>query len=293
MATINERLAGLLAHFQNYRFQTLHFALARSLMALGSMSTLLFTDIALLIDPLGTETGAAHGNVLYGISIFRLLPGNIVLAKWICVILLCGVVSGYYPRVTCFFHWWTSASMVTSFRLFDGGDFIAQIMTLLLIPICLQDGRANHWKGLEPRDGESHVFAGVAHALIRLQVAVVYLVASVSKLSVHEWANGTAVYYWIDHPLVAAPPYLSGMLSFFTHHPVLVVLLTWGVLALEFGLFLCLFFPLGIRRRFLSIALGFHFMIFLVHGLFSFFLAMSGALLLYLGGFRKKNTRLG
>jgi|GEM_PF-7020792 len=132
-------------------------------LALGSLSTLLFTDISLLIDPLGTESGAAHGDVLYGISIFRLLSDNILLAKWICVVLLCCVVSGYYPRVTCFFHWWTSASMVASFRLFDGGDFITQVMTLLLIPICLQDGRANHWKGLDPRGGESQVFAGVAY----------------------------------------------------------------------------------------------------------------------------------
>lgn len=283
----NKRIFGLLEYFKNYDFETVNFAFARSLIALGSLSTLLFTDISFLIDPIGTESGAAYGEVLYKISIFNFLSDNIVLAKWICVILLCSVISGYYPKITCFFHWWVSTSMVTSFRLFDGGDFLTQIITLLLIPICMQDNRKNHWDKRTIHSRESQALAGISYSLIRLQVAIVYLVASISKLSIHEWANGTAVYYWVDHPLVAAPSYLQGLLSLFTHNSLFVVIHTWSVLALEFGLFLCLFFRPKIRRYFLFIAVGFHFMIFLVHGLFSFFLAMSGAIWLYLNDFKK------
>ena len=62
----------------------------------------------------------------------------------------------------------------------------------------------------------------------------------------------------------------------------MVKLLTWGVLALELGLALCIFFPARIRKKLLWPALIFHFLIVINFGLVTFFFSIAALLILYL-----------
>jgi antimicrobial peptide system SdpB family protein len=118
--------------------------------------------------------------------------------------------------------------------------------------------------------------------VIRLQVAVVYLHASVGKMKVEEWTNGTAVYYWFLHPVFGAADWLRPVLVPLLMSPVPVTVLTWGAVILELILFAGLFMERRHRRWLLWVGLAFHFGIVLVHGLVGFFFAMAGALILYL-----------
>jgi hypothetical protein len=63
---------------------------------------------------------------------------------------------------------------------------------------------------------------------------------------------------------------------------VLVVPVTWSVLLFELALAAALIAPLRFRTRLLPVAILFHVGIALVHGMPTFALTMSGALVLYL-----------
>jgi predicted DCC family thiol-disulfide oxidoreductase YuxK len=116
----------------------------------------------------------------------------------------------------------------------------------------------------------------------RVQVAFLYLQASVLKSKVEEWANGTAMYYWLLHPSFGVPNWLRVVARVVVTVPVGVALLTWGVVALEFFLAIGLFLPSRARRYLLFAGLGLHTGIALLMGLTSFSLTMAAALLLLL-----------
>ena len=161
------------------------------------------------------------------------------------------------------------------------------VLTLLLIPVTLTDSRRWHWEvaPLGSRRYGSKVSAIIANSallVIRVQVALIYIIACTAKLGVTEWRNGTAVYYWFLHPVFGLPGYLRSYFVPFLENRVVVTLMTWSVFSLEAVLFAGLFMHKDGRRILLRIGIIFHFMIVIALGLFSFFLAMWAALILFL-----------
>lgn len=76
-------------------------------------------------------------------------------------------------------------------------------------------------------------------------------------------------------------------------NPYLVTGMTWGTLLLEILLFMGIAISKSEPKRkyLLCLGIGFHFLIGLFFGLWTFFITMTGALILYLGprdGFTKK-----
>ncbi len=262
--------------------------LARTLLALGTFCTLLFNDADTLFRPLGVELGMASTQVpMLRLSLFSIFSGSdLHLGRWIALGLLALVASGWCPRFTGIAHWWVSASLAASGVIVDGGDQVAAVLTLLLVPVTLCDGRRWHWSpapapaGGAAAEGQTLV-ARSAILVVRIQIALIYFFACVEKLRVEEWRNGTALYYWLSHPVFGAPGADNTLVPLLAH-PAVVTPLTWGVLALE----ALLFAGLGLDRRRRPLLLGagllFHAGIAVLHGLFSFALAMGAALLIYL-----------
>lgn len=262
---------------------------ARTLLALGTLSTLAAHDADMLFRPLGVEAGEAlSGTVLLRFSIFSLLSGSrLELARWLCVAGLCLVASGWRPRLTGLLHWWISASFAASCVIVDGGDQVTAVLTLLVLPLVLTDPRRSHWAAApETSPGAAAaaraLIARSALLVIRIQVALIYLVSCASKFAVREWTNGTALYYWFLHPVFGVSGWRRDLLLPVLTHPAGVALLTWGVLAFEALLFAGLVMEKRLRPGLLAAGCLFHFGTVVVHGLFSFFLAMAGALVLYL-----------
>jgi antimicrobial peptide system SdpB family protein len=224
------------------------------------------------------------------ISLFCLLRDHLQLAKAVAIVGLAVVASGWRPRFTGVIHWWITFSFMSSSVLVDGGDQVASVLTLFLIPISLMDGRRWHWERpaatITPEysatEKARRMFAGFALWMIRLQVAVIYLHAAVAKSAVPEWMNGTALYYWFTDPTFGAPSWLAPAVTILVTHGTALTLVTWSVVALEFSLFAGLF----AKDRYLSILLVigafFHLGIGLIHGLISFSIIMLGALILFL-----------
>ncbi|PZG39838.1 hypothetical protein C1I98_23110 [Spongiactinospora gelatinilytica] len=82
------------------------------------------------------------------IGLFCLVPpttGALTAAKPAAAVVLVWVAGGWRPRLSAIPHWWVCFSFSTSSNIIDGGDQVAAITSLLLIPICLTDGRRWHW----------------------------------------------------------------------------------------------------------------------------------------------------
>lgn len=177
--------------------------LSRTLLAAGTLGTLVCTDPSTIFGGNGFK---GIPSVLREDLLFGLLQDHLFWARAIagCVLLL--VISGYRPKLTALPHWWVTVSFAHGCAVPDGGDHVATILTLLMIPVAITDPRKNHWHA--PVTGESrrrvmaNEVAWVTLQVMRIQVAFIYAYSAVAKLSVPEWANGTALYYWLTDPTI-------------------------------------------------------------------------------------------
>lgn len=258
---------------------------ARTLLAIGTLLTLLCNDVPTLFGtPKGLLRDGQQPAWMLSANFFGMAAHRLEWMRWLAVVILAITASGWRPRVTTLPHWWVTWSVWTACVPVDGGDQISAVLTLLLIPVGVTDPRNSHWQR-SPHDDEPAWqvrLASTALILCRIQVAAVYLHAAVGKLGVEEWRNGTAVWYWFLDPLIGVPRWAQDAVADALAPAVVVVGLTWGTIALEFALAFALVMPLQQRKPLLPVALLFHTGIVLVHGLVSFSLAMSAALVLLL-----------
>jgi antimicrobial peptide system SdpB family protein len=256
--------------------------LGRSLLATGTLLTLLLNSNSILFDP---NILSEPGTLLQKAGIFFLMSEHLLIAKLLCILILLAVISGWYPKITGVLHWYISYSFFTSCNIVDGGDHITAVMTFLLIPITLTDPRKNHWYGVHT--SVETLKATIARAffiLIQIQVCAIYFHAFVGKIGVEDWLNGTAAYYWLTHEFFGIHRALNPLFNSILANPFAVTLVTWGTLVLEFLLASCILLDKHSNRRYFMLAAGllFHFSILVIHGLFTFFFAISACLFLYL-----------
>lgn len=261
------------------------YGLSRSLLAISTGLTLLVNPTGVL-QPLN-GSGAVIESTLASLSLFQVVPRDwLGTAEVVAGVLLLGVATGYRARYTGFIHWWLTFSVSTGYLLIDGGDQLASILTLLLLPVTLTDPRRWHWSplpgGVRVPGELAWLVASFALGLVRLQVAGVYFHASVAKFAVEQWTDGTALYYWLLHPLFGCPTWLQPVLAPLLLLGPVVTLLTWSVLALEFALAAGLLSARVYRPWLLAGGVVLHSGIIVVHGLVSFGLVMFGALVLFL-----------
>jgi antimicrobial peptide system SdpB family protein len=265
------------------------YGLARTILALGTLGTLLCSPASSLFRP---AVGLPNWPICVDATRFGLFclasRAHLELARWLAIAILALVASGWRPRFTGVLHWWVSCSLATSAILIDGGDQITAVLTLLLIPVTLTDARRWHWSPSiqESRSQRWEDFARLialtAFMAIRVQVSGVYFHSFVAKLKVPEWTDGTALYYWFTHPVFGATPALSAVIKPLLDNAWTLTFMTWGALGLELVLFSALFMKDRYRVPLLVCGLCFHLGIALIHGLISFAFAMFAALLLYL-----------
>lgn len=264
------------------------FAIGRSILALGTFLSILCNDSYVLFYSNSRILENATTNSVNHINLFYYFRyENILYAKIIALIILLSVIIGYLPRITCFLHWWVSFSYLNAVTLIEGGDQITMILTFFLIPIMFfRRINTNHWS---ISDRKSNIYSNIIQhmtlSVIRIQMALLYLHAAVGKTKVPEWIDGTSLYYWFNHPTFGFPAYLGFALTPIINSELILPLVTWGVIAIEFCLFGALFAPERKYKYFLLLGFLFHFSIIFIHGLPNFFLAMFGGLVLYLGGF--------
>lgn len=294
LKSLNSKIDKIIFSLLEYNIFTNCLGLARAVLALGTLLTLLFNKSSVLFTPSGSSVQSLDFIIVRRFSFFNLLTLSMLdLLIWIAIAVLILVISGWRPQITCFLHAYISLSLINSAVTIEGGDQITSNLTLLLIPICICDPRKNHWLRFEENRvnriglNERVLISNFFHSIIRLQVALVYFHSAVGKFPIAEWQNGTAVYYWFNNPIFGMPEYLRPIFDPLISNSYTIVFITWGVMIFEVSLFLGLVLQPKYRKGLLITGIAFHFLILLVHGLFSFFIAMTGALILFLGDLNK------
>lgn len=254
------------------------YGLARSIIAGGLLLTLIFSQTDYLFDK---DLFALHPSAGWtdDINFFKLFGfENLVLAKMLAIAMLALVVSGFFPRLTGVLHWWLAFSFNNAASIVDGGDQVAAVLALLILPVTLFDGRTNHfYKSMEVNIISSIVSNVFLRVLIPLQMSFIYFHAAIEKLyKVEEWRNGTAVYYFAQDPIFGAS-FMSELSGTYV-----VLLMTWGTIALEILLGAALFMVYRHKSLLLILGIGFHLTISMSFGLFSFMCSMVGGLFIYL-----------
>jgi antimicrobial peptide system SdpB family protein len=275
----------------NYFYRPVRYGfalgIARTVLAFGTFLTLVANNSHLLFK---TQVKPFLDNQLIPvnfINIFMLTPDRYIgWAKLIACLVLLLVMSGWRPRVTCILHWYIAACFLNAAVDVDGGDQITSNLALWLIPISLLDNRKWHWirEYASPATEfglARNIFVNFNFLAIRLQMAVIYLHAAVGKFSVPEWINGSAIYYWSRHPEFGLGDTEFRMLRGLFQSSLLLFCLNWMVLILELLLFMGLVMDRKYYKKLFILGVGFHFFIIWMHGLVSFFFAMTGGLTLY------------
>ena len=262
------------------------YGVARSLVALSTAITLATTRAPYLFMP-QEDSAAPQCDGVRQLGMFCAAPASLETLRWLAIAILLVVASGFRPRLTALPHWWVTASFAANATMLDGGDSVSAVLTLLFVPIALTDARTWHWQAALPlektRSNEMRrIVAHTAIALLRIQVSGIYFHAAVSKFAVEQWADGTALWYFVTDPMLGPSPWLGALLRPLFSNAAAVSTTTWGVLALEWLLSIGLFVDRRYRRPLLYAGIALHAAIVVQHGLVSFGLAMFAALLVYL-----------
>jgi antimicrobial peptide system SdpB family protein len=276
-----ERLGSFARAWVSQPTEYLSIAVGRTLLALAGLGTLVFTSLGDLIRPAAGHSGLFCDGVA-SISLWCVTSQDQHwVAKVIAILVLLVAATGFAPRYLAIPMWWVLYSNQVSFTTIDGGDQIAAVFALLIIPIGLADRRMNHW--LKPpgvQVGFSPLVVRWSLFLVQLQVCYIYLNACLTKLSSLEWVDGTALYYWFRHPMFGPAEPISNLTDWLTLEPVTLAAITWGTLVLEFLLGVSVFLTSRFRTPLLIAGLLLHLGIAMLMGLWSFAFAMWAGLIL-------------
>ncbi|HEX8864925.1 MAG TPA: sporulation-delaying protein SdpB family protein [Lentzea sp.] len=257
--------------------------LARALLAVATLTTLLFDSTDSLF--VGLHSGGGVQPTCDGVGAFGAFCLGVPLevVRWSAIAVLVAVIAGFRPQWTCIPHWYVAFSYQVNATVVDGGDQLAAVVTVLLIPLCLVDTRRSHWRNEEDVPGVAYgrrLVAQLSLVLVQVQVAVLYFDAGIAKLGTREWADGSAMYYWMGDPTFGAPQWQQWLFRPILTTGITVTLFTWVVLFGEVALAFGVLVPWRHRKPFLYASVVFHLGIALMMGLVSFALTMIAADLL-------------
>lgn len=273
----------MLARAESFDPRSLTLATARSLLAVAELAALLANPDWLLF---GRTSYGTSANLCTGISHVSLwcvadeTPAALALARGIATVILAATALGLWPRWLCIPHWYIAFSLGERMTVLNGGEEVAQILTLLLIPLCLGDHRVWHWR--RPRQPLAPRWRGsayAAHVLLRAQVAIIYGDAAMSKLLYPAWREGTAVRTLFNDPQFGLPPSVRPTIDHLLAPDYLAAASTWGVLTAELCVAMFVLGAARFRRVALYIGLCLHVAIMLAMGLPVFSLIMISLLL--------------
>lgn len=259
------------------------YGLGRTLIALGSIIALLFNDINHLFKPTSEFPNYPQCSVSY--SIFCLSEFNDAQLNaicWICIVILIVIASGWRPRITGFLHVWITFSIFHSASIVDGGEQVAMVFTLILLPMTLMDKRKWHWQNPPQTVSDTSKIIGItSYYAFRVQVAILYFHSVVAKIGQENWIDGTAVWYYMQSPMLGLNEIIFNLSK-----PILgswlVIIPTWGTLLLQMVLVLALFLDKKYWKKLFVLAILMHEIFAVLLGLISFSTIMVGVLLIYL-----------
>lgn len=258
-------------------YWTWPISVLRATLASTLLLTLLVTPQESLFQPLYGEGDKPNCAAYRAIPNLFCLAPSIAAGQVLGIIILVVVVAGFIPQVTALAHYWVTYSFMDGAAVVDGGDQLATVLTLLVIPIALTDRRLNMWTRRQPPvNGLFVAIAGAFIIGIKCQMSILYLQASIAKLAEAEWLIGNNLYY-TSIGQFGFPATLNNLVKPLMHNELFVAFSTWSVIALELLLGMSCFIKTKYRPWLFFGAVVLHGMIALLIGLWSFSLNMIAA----------------
>lgn len=271
------------SYLNNYNPYSNVYGFARSLLALSSLLVLLFNDTTTLLTFTRFNITCDFVTVptAFCVSNENGIPLEVV--RYIFIIILAIIASGWRPRFTGIIHWYIAYSLQSTALTLDGGEQINTVLTFLLIPLTLLDGRKNHFYVLKrnPDLLYTKYISFLFMMTVKFQVFLIYANAAVQRLKNPEWADGTALYYFFTDPVFGLPDYQLSILEPILNSQ-LIIPITWSVTVFELFLAACIITSFKFKKIGLYLGILFHVGIMLTLGLITFGTVMIAALVLYL-----------
>jgi antimicrobial peptide system SdpB family protein len=262
----------IINNFLNQNIDYLSYSLLRSVLAFALLLTIVFNNYDYI-----------YIDSLVKIPIIKSI--NVIWLKSVSILVLLMTISGYYPKINGVLQFIITFAFFKTCPFIDGGDQLSANITLLLVPLTLFDKNKNHWVNkTDSFNGKlSKPIFLFSTLLICIQVSLVYLHSSIGKLSVTEWKEGTALWYWFTHETFGASYFLLDILKSILRYPFVIYVLNWSVITLEVLIAMMLFVPKKntLPKVIFILALILHIGIILFHGIFTFSIVMIGCLLFY------------
>ncbi|MDK4240210.1 hypothetical protein [Corynebacterium pseudodiphtheriticum] len=266
------------------------FAVSRLLLSIAQLSVFAFTQTHNLFPPLILNNGE-HKCEALGRAFSAYCLGDMFNEKTGTIIIVCILLwfgSGLLPQISGFAFVWSTFSFAQTIHLPDGGDYVAQVISVFLAVLGLPHTRIWYWQKPDPRTIKApliyvhkllRLMTVPAYILLKLQFSWIYLNAAIAKTAVEQWQDGTAFYYVVRQEFFGVSGAIGDFIIEVSKIPIVTLGITWGVIIIEIAIALSLFLPrrLGIISLIISTTL--HLSIFLFIGLFSFALIMIGGMI--------------
>ena len=258
--------------------------LARSVLASSTFLVLLLNPTSVLLhDPslVGTTPSSCTGIASAGA--FCLAPDNLgELVRWLLVAMCIPTLLGVMPAVSAPLHAYAAFSLASNTVGIEGGDYLETTVSVVLAVVCCTDRR---WNGWRPRDTALRQRRNIpAHVLLlalKLQLAYVYLEAATVKQAHPIWADGSALWYWVQQPNFGARSEVREFLEWVLSHGTILHAATWGVIVTEYVLAVSVLAARSRTPRLLTLGASatLHLVFSMVLGLVTFEISMLGSML--------------
>ncbi|MGP5693365.1 sporulation-delaying protein SdpB family protein [Corynebacterium variabile] len=279
-AAVNNKADGL-AHIKNLTFNGPAMAIARTLTAMSTLLTIVFTPTSQLFAPSeGRENPIQCDSKLGRANPFCIGDDSSpTIGIAASIIILSLVIVGVVPWITSLLHFYIAFYLQQSLAIPDGGDQVAVFLTLMIAIVYLGDLRLNHWSMVTRTVPWQPYTTIVGLYLIKCQMTVIYLNASIHKMATKDWLEGSELYYILGGSF---EPYgfLNSLYEIVVDQPFLSVAATWGAALTELFLGATILMPTHWKKISFVIGAAFHIGIAAFLGITSFQIVMIAGLLI-------------
>lgn len=255
-------------------------AAARTLTALSTLLTISFTPTEKIFAPSeGREDPIKCDGAIGAANIFCLNGDHTPrLGILLSIIVLSLVIIGILPWITSILHLYIAFYFQQNLAIPDGGDQVAVFITLMLAVVYFGDLRLNHWSAASRKLWWQPYSTVTGAYLLKCQMTIIYLNASIHKMATDDWIEGSELYYLLGGSFEPSG-ILKSVYRAVVDQPFLGVGATWGAALVE--LFLGATILMGRKLKIVSLAVGilFHVGIALFLGITSFQIVMIAGLL--------------